>query len=59
MVHEDIPEEAAWYRHLAHDVRVQAQIDVLDIGAAAEMELLAKRYERMAANLERGWPRDS
>jgi hypothetical protein len=51
-------EEASIFRRLAQEVRGWTQSTMSSVDTAPELELLALKYERIAANLERGWPRD-
>jgi mevalonate pyrophosphate decarboxylase len=44
-----------WYRRRAEKIRTEAR-DVTDVSVREDMERLANKYDRMAANLERGWP---
>jgi hypothetical protein len=51
-------ERARKHRELANRIR-QRQCDHTSDRELADLEQLARKHERMAANLERGWPAGS
>jgi hypothetical protein len=55
---ETANERARKHRELAHRIREQIR-DRTPGREVADAEQLARKHERMAANLERGWPPES
>ena len=55
---EPVTDSAIQHRQFAQGLRAKIQ-STTDKNTRAELERVARQHERVAANLERGWPAES